>query len=172
MSRRVRQERAEDPGVQRAWAEQRVPNPTGPHPAGPAELKDAAGGQANDGLKGRGDGAAAIAMTSQGAVGVWKIGDTDHQAPSTGVYGTPQPCAAFSVGEGVCCSLLLISNGSASLSTHEKGVLREVSAIFRAVNWLFGAASDFMASYSLGESHRYAELLSRFFLVVTGFRLL
>ena len=51
-----------------------------------------------------------------------------------------QPRAAFSVGEGACCSLLLIILGSASLSTLEKCVLREVNAIFRAMSWLFGAA--------------------------------
>ena len=110
-------------------------------------------------------GAHALAMTSQGAVGVGKIGGTDHQAPPTGVFGTPQPCAAFSLGEGASCSFPLVSLGYASLSIHEKGVLREVNAIIRAVNWLFGAASGFRVSYYHWESHRHAELLRRIFLV-------
>ena len=58
---------------------------------------------------------------------------------------------------------------SASLSTHEKGVLREVNAIILAINSLFGAASDFMVSCSRWESHRHAERLREIFLVFTGF---
>ena len=68
---------------------------------------------------------------------------------------------AFSVEEGACCSLPLITIGSASPSTREKGVLREVNAITRAMNWLFRVASDFLVSYSQWKSHRHADRLRR-----------
>ena len=77
-----------------------------------------------------------------------------------------------SVGKGACWSPLLIIIGSVSSITHKKGVLLEANVSIRATNWLFGAASDFMVSYSHWDSGRHTELLRRIFFVFTGFRLL
>ena len=49
---------------------------------------------------------------------------------------------------------------------------KRTQSLVQSMNWLFEVASDFMVSYSHLDSHRYAELLRRFFLVVTSFRLL
>ena len=68
VSRRVRPERAEDPGVRRAWAKQSVSNPTGS-----PEFENAPGGQAKDGTKGRDKGK----RNRDGWRG--KTGDTEHQ---------------------------------------------------------------------------------------------
>ena len=74
---------------------------------------------------------------------------------------------------GVLCrrGIPLIIIGSASPTTHEKGVLREVNPITRAINWLFGAASAFMVSLS-GILIATPNNCADFSLVFTGFRLL
>ena len=61
---------------------------------------------------------------------------------------------------------------SASLSTHEKGVLREVNAIILAINSLFGAASDSWCLVLAGNLIATLNACAKFFSCSQGFRLL
>ena len=103
-----------------------------------------------------------------GTASAGHLGGAGRQAPRAVLPQTLQCARSRGLGEVVRSPPVIVDDRGYRLSMSERGVLREVNEVIRALNWLFGAAVTEEVHVSR-ESYRCSPLFHRIFACAQGF---